>query len=217
MGLFSNKSSSNAIDAEDDAYDDAAASLSPYTEFAQQDFDSARNAIYQGFDYLLNRPHYAQGISQSLLGQTPSELLDQAYSGYSMSPATQQQMQIAESGVQNSMAASGMAGSGDNMLASAEVGSMIYNQGMDQYLNQLMDAFGVQMNALAGYQQPISGLTDAFSNMLGTEYGASTQLANDAMKRGQVQANTYNRQAMNQRSSNPLRTLGGMATAGVMF
>lgn len=194
MALFGESSSDYIDDANDsieNAYNESAAYEEPYTEYGSQDFDSARNYLYKS---LGGRQNYNQNF-QKYLTMSPSEMIDQAISGYSLSPLAQEEEMVAGSAVNNAATASGMGGSGDDKLASAEIANTIFNQDESNYLNQLMTAFGIQTGLTKAYDKQTQTLGRAFQDMLRTEEGAADTMAGNAMKEGQYMATADERGA----------------------
>lgn len=212
MSIFQNSSDDSTqagINAEQQAYGQAQQYMMPYTQDAGQDFNNARSWLYQS---LGNRTNAYNQQFLSYLGMSPSALLGQAMSSYSMSPMAQQQMAVTNSGVNNAAAAAGMSGSGVEMGAEGEMDNAIGNQDIDHYLNQLMGALGLQGHITGAYDKETQNMMDMFQDMLGTENKASTGMANNAMQEGQVISNSENHQASNdlRSSEDNRRTLDNM-------
>jgi hypothetical protein len=187
MSIFGESNDDYIDDANDSieqGYNEAAGYEEPYTEYGSQDFDSARNYLYKS---LGGRKDYNSGFTK-YLGMSPSQMLDQAMEEYSQSPLAQEEMSVSSSAVNNAATASGMGGSGDNELASAEIGNTIMNQDESNYMNELLKTFGIQGDILQGYDKQTKTLGKAFQDMLGTEEGSSNAMAGNAMKEGQYEA-----------------------------
>ena len=92
----------------------------------------------------------------------------------------------------------------------------IYGQGMDEYLNQLDSLFNTQLRMLHSYEQPVGDLTGLFQDMLGREYGASSLLANQSMREGQMESNAYGRQeTADRRRASVGQTIAGVGAGAI--
>lgn len=218
MALFdfnnSRDDTNNANDAINQYYGDAASYMSPYTSAAGTDFNTARKGLYGALGQMSaqgnpNQPFY------KILGTGPENILNQAESGYKMSPATMNQMKIGQSAVNNQLTAEGLEGSGEGALESAEIGSMIYSQGMQQYLGNLTKTFDQQLKVLGIDDQQRQGIIGEFGKMIGLEQHSSNQMADIAQKSGQESANVYQNQARIDEQHQPLNQLASIAGAGL--
>jgi len=217
MNIFNNNSddyTKDAIEAEQNAFNQAAGYMNPFTQYAGTDFDSARNALLSALGIRKQPKGYNQNFFQ-ILGQSPTDMLNQAMASYSMSPAAQQEEKYAMSALDNSMTAAGMGGSGDNMLAAGEIGNDIYEQDMSNYLGSLMKSFGVQRDVLGMYNKQNDYLIGLLQDMLGVENKASQTMAGDSMKEGQVIANADTREAANNRYKDPFKEMLSLLGAGI--
>ncbi len=202
MSIFGNDYqgySDDAIQAAEQSYSQAAGYMQPYTQNAGTDFSNGRNWLYSALGGRTNA--YNQNML-NYLNMSPSQMMTQAMSGYSMSPLAQEEMAVTNSAVNNSAAAAGMAGSGTEMAAAGEIGNSIANQDIDNYLNQLLSAFGIQAKITGAYDKETQNLMDMFQDMLGVENKASSSMANNSMKEGQIISNDYNREANDSIRSN---------------
>lgn len=211
MNLFGESSNDYIDDANDSitqGYNEAASYEDPYTQYGSQDFDSARSYLYKS---LGGRQNYNQNFL-NYLNMSPSEMLNQALSGYTESPGAQTQSAYALDASNNAMIAEGMGASGTNQAADAEIQNAIVGQDQQQYLGNLMGALGVQGKTLSGYDKQTQSLMKMFQSMLGTEEHASGDMADNAMKEAQYSANADERGAMSadQRQRTTGRQLGSV-------
>jgi hypothetical protein len=212
MNLFGESSDDYIDDANDSikqGYNEAAGYEEPYTQYGSQDFDSARKYLYKS---LGGRQNYNQNFL-NYLNMSPSEMLNQALSGYTESPEAQTQSAYALDASNNAMIAEGMGASGTNQAADAEIQNAIIGQDQQQYLGNLMGALGIQGKTLSGYDKQTQSLMKMFQSMLGTEEDASGDMADNAMKAAQYSANADERGAMS--ADQRQRTTGRQLSQGL--
>lgn len=203
MALFGSPSSD--IEKGDDAikqsYAEAAQYLNPYTKNAGTDFDNTRKGLYGAIGNLKSQGNPNTPFYQ-MLQHSPSDILNQAESGYEQSPFEQQQMQLGQSTLNNSLASQGLTGSG---LGNAEMSGMttaMNGADMQKYLGNLMHTFDKQLQVLGIDDKQRQGILGAFGKMVGMENHASGQMAGIAQKEGQEEGNLYGRQSMNDERKN---------------
>lgn len=170
--------------------------LSPYTEYAGQDFDTGRNALYSGLKSREQGPHYDQEYFEKILGSSPGELQNEEMSGFENSPfakTAQMESKGATSMVQNQENASGMGGSGDEDAIDAQVQNGIMSEEDGDYLKNLHSVLGAQKSALDQFNHGTQGLMKIYQDMLGKEYGAEGQVGNAAMRTSEEQASGMER------------------------
>ncbi len=232
MGLFhsnnseedyanSQQSSQNAVNALNQSYQQSANLLSPYTQNAGTDFGTARNAIYGAAGNMAQQGNPNAGV-YNLLNYNPSQILNHAESGYTMSPFAQQQEQAANAVMTNKLGAQGIEGSGVGDMEHAEIASGIMNQDQQQYLSNLSKSFDSYLKVLGIDDKQRSDVMGAFGKMVGLESKQSRNLADMSQKTGMETANVYKDQArideQQARSSNnnqPLAQLANIAGAGI--
>lgn len=197
MSLMSNRANKKAVKAAQNSFAQSQELLSPYTSPAAGDFASARKGLYQGFEDVLGMSHPGQVFS-SALNQGPASLLDSLMSGYQEDPWAQQESSIAQSAINNEMAAAGLGGSGLNMAAAAnEAVNGSVNAGRQQYLQNVQGVFNDQLKLMKGRSNTLDNLMGMMQDVIQTEFKGSTQLANQSMREGEMEANSYNRMAYN--------------------
>lgn len=198
MALFGSSSSDDTgkgIDAINQAYGEAAQYLNPYTQNAGTDFNNVRKGLYGAVGNLQSQGNPNTPFYQ-MLQHSPQDILNQAESGYQMSPFEQQQMQLGQSTLNNSLASQGLTGSG---LGNAEMSGMttaMNGADMQKYLGNLMHTFDKQLQVLGIDDKQRQGILGAFGKMVGMENHASGQMAGIAQKSGQESANLYGRQEL---------------------
>lgn len=190
----SQQSTQNAANALNQSYQQSANLLSPYTQNAGTDFGTARNAIYGAAGNVVQQGNPNAGV-YNLLNYNPSQILNHAESGYTMSPFAQQQEQAANAIVTNKLGAQGLEGSGVGDMEHAEIASGIMNQDQQQYLSNLSKSFDSYLKVLGIDDKQRGDVMGAFSKMVGLENKDSNNLANISQKTGQETANVYNNQA----------------------
>jgi hypothetical protein len=195
--MFGRKSSDDYINDANQSiqqgYEQAQSYEEPYTTYGATDFDNARNYLYKSIG---GRKNYNDTFLK-YLSMSPQQMLNEAIGGYTMSPMATEEEQYALDAENNSEAAAGLGGSSGNDLLDAEIGNTIFNQDESRYENQLMQALGIQSQVLGGYDKQTNQLMKYFQDMLGTEEGASNNMAGNAMKAAQYSANADERGAMN--------------------
>jgi|WetSurMetagenome_2_1015567.scaffolds.fasta_scaffold45855_2 hypothetical protein len=193
--MFGNKNSDDYINDANKSitqgYNQAASYESPYTTYGASDFDAGRNYLYKS---LGGRQNYNENFLKYLT-MSPEDMLNEAMSGYDMSPMAEEEQTYALDAANNAETASGMGGSSNNSLLDAEIGNTIFNQDSSRYEDQLMQALGIQSKVLKGYDKQTSDLMSYFQDMLRTEEGASSNMANNAIKSSQYAANADERGA----------------------
>jgi hypothetical protein len=139
-----------------------------------------------------------------------------------MDPATQQKMKYSESAAQNALNANGMYGSGSGDLEMAEIGNVVYSQGEQQYLSNLMDTFDKQLQVLGIDDNQRASVMNEFGKEIGLESKASSQMANIAQRTGESNSRAYQnqsrldeQQAKSDANKQPLANILSLAGAGV--
>lgn len=232
MGLFGEKNSKeayansqqstqNAANALNQSYQQSASLLSPYTQNANQDFNTARGAIYGAAGNMAQQGNPNAGV-YNLLNYNPSQILNHAESGYTMSPFAQQQEQAANAIMTNKLGAQGLEGSGVGDMEHAEIASAIMNQDQQQYLSNLSKSFDSYLRVLGIDDKQRSDVMGAFGKMVGLESKESGKLADISQKTGQETANVYNnqarideQQARNAQQYQPLAQIANIVGTGI--
>lgn len=194
MGIFNQKSHANKY--AERGYERAQESMLPYTQYAGDDFNFGRNKLYSMMNQYGQAPNYNKQF-YDYLDLSPQELLNQAMGGYETSPMTDYQQKYMQSALDNNMNAKGMGGSPNQELLDSEIASILNAQGMQQYLGNLLGTYGVQHQILGDYRQQGSNLAKMFQSMLGVENKASNTMAGNAMRTGQIEANSADRNSAN--------------------
>lgn len=194
MGIFSKKSNANKY--AERGYERAEQSLNPYTQHAGEDFDYGRNTLHGMMSKYGQLPDYHKKF-YDYMNQSPVDMLNSVMSQYEQSPMAQYQQKFAQSAMDNKMNAQGMGGSANQELLDAEIGNIIGSQDMQQFLKNVLGSFDVQHEIFGDYNKQGASLAKMFQQMLGTEYGASKELAGNAMRTGQIEANSADRNAAN--------------------
>lgn len=168
--------SSNYLDA---AQTTANNLYSPYVTNAGTDFNNYRGWGYNAQSQLSGETGgqdpatwMNQGISAN-----PMDMYNQIMGGWTMSTAAQQQMNQQLDAANNAAAQSGMLGSGENITQNMTIAQNITAQDQQQYLRDIGQINNQQMDWLKGYRGEQNSLGKMFSNMLGTEFDASKDLA----------------------------------------
>lgn len=217
VGSRSNMQSdiSNGINSINQYYGEAGNYMSPYTSYANEDFGTGRDTLFGYGSQQMSNPHYNQQFYNEFLDMTPDQLLNQAMSGYAMSPIAQQQMKLAMSGLTNAMAASGQLGSGRNAAMAAELGNSVINQDMGKYLKMKQGAFNTQQSVLDQFNQQNKYLASLFQDMVGTENKASSSMAQNAMRAAQMSSNLWRTAATQEKNYRPMNNLASLVGAGL--
>ena len=220
MAIFGKSSADYYDDAQDaltNAYNQAAGYMSPYTDPASQDFDSARNYLYGGFQQM-GQYGNPWGQFYDYANMSPIDLYNNLVQSYQMSPQQMNQVRMGESAANNMATTTGMYGSGQNQALNAEIARQGYNEGLQQYLQNIGDVVNKQTGFAKQYSNQMSGLTKMFGNLLGTEFDASQGMANTARSLGQTSANMYGRQAQaGNQFAREMGMLSGGLLGGLMF
>jgi len=194
MGIFSQKSNANKY--AEQGYDRAQQSLSPYTQNAGQDFDWGRNTLYGMMGKYGQLPDYHKKF-YDYMNLSPVDMLNHVMGQYEESPMAQYQQQFATSAADNQMNAQGMGGSANQELIDSEIGNIIGSQDMQQFLSNVLGSFDVQHELFGDYNKQGASLAKMFQSMLGTEYGASKEMSGNAMRTGQMEVNSADRNSAN--------------------
>lgn len=219
MGLFSSSSSDDydkAQEALTNAYNEAAGYMSPYTSNAGTDFGNARNYLYGAFGQMQQYGN-PWGQFYDYANMSPIDLYNSLVQSYTMSPQEMNEIKMGQSAANNMATTNGMYGSGENYALNAEIARQGYDQGLNQYLQSIGDVVNKQTGFAKQFSNQMSGLTKMFGNLLGTEYDASSSMANIGRSLGQASANLYGREA--QSGNQWARMAGGIAgglTSGLM-
>lgn len=183
-----------AADSVNQYYQQSAAYMSPYTNNAGNDFDTARTAIYGAAGNMAQQGNPNAGV-YNLLNYNPSQILNHAESGYSMSPFAQQQEQAANAIMTNKLGAQGIEGSGVGDMEHDEISSAILDQDQQQYLSNLSKSFDSYLRVLGIDDKQRSDVMGAFGKMIGLENKSSTKMADLSQRSGEEAANVYKNQA----------------------
>lgn len=213
--LASNRASQNtqnAIDAENQYYNNAAAYMDPYTQNAQQDFSTGRNLIYSAGTKRLAGPRYGQNPFKYI--QSPASLLNQAESGFQTNSAEQFKLNADESRANSVLNSEGMYGSADNAALDAAINNVATSADMSNYLKMLSKSAGDEFGLTQDYVNQNKMIGELFKNLNKLEYGASSTMANNAMRAGQEESNAYERETTADRFNSPINTLIGAAGTG---
>lgn len=208
---------SKGVDSVNQYYSDAGTYLSPYTSNAGEDFNTGRSTLGKYGTQQMGNPSYNQQMYNQYLGMTPDDLLNQALSGYMMSPIAQQQLKVGMSGLTNAMAASGQLGSGRNAAMGVELANGIINQDLSKYLKMKQGAFDTQQTVLDQYNAQNKYLAGLFQDLIGTESKASSTMSQNAMRAAQMVSSLYRtaaNQEKNYRPGNNIMSLGAMGLKG---
>lgn len=199
MSLFGTSTDdyiSQANKASQNAFNNAASYQQPYTQYGQQDFDTARS-------YLMNkiggRQDYDSGFDQ-YLEMSPEDIFNKMMSGYTESDYAKQATSLGLDAANNAMTAAGMGGSGDNYAKDAEIGSFIGNKDMQQYFNNLLGISKQQAGLLNHYDSQTASLMKMFQDMLETEEKAANTMSGNAMREGQQESQNFDRGASDNRN-----------------
>ncbi|MFY4731401.1 hypothetical protein [Nitrospira sp. BLG_2] len=182
------------VNAINQSYNQAAAYMSPYTNNAGNDFDTARNAVYGAAGNVVQQGNPNAGV-YNLLNYNPSQILNHAESGYTMSPFAQQQEQAANAIMTNKLGAQGLEGSGVGDMEHAEISNAIMGQDQQQYLSNLSKSFDSYLRVLGIDDKQRSDVMNAFGKMVGLENKSSTRMADISQRSGEEEANVYKNQA----------------------
>lgn len=197
MSLMSNRANNKAVKAAKNSFAQSQEILSPYTSPAAGDFASARKGLFQGFQDILGMSHPGQTFAPAL-NQGPASLLDSLMGNYEEDPWAQEESQLAQSSINNSMAAAGLSGSGLDMAAAAnEAVNGAVGAGRQQYLKNIQGVFDDQLKLMKGRSSTLNNLMGMMQDIIQTEFKASNQLANESMREGEIEANSLNRKAYN--------------------
>lgn len=213
--LASNRASQNtqsAIDAENQYYNNAAAYMGPYTQNAGTDFNTGRNLIYSAGSKRLAGPRYGQNPFKYI--QSPSSLLQQGQASFQANPAEQFKLGADESKANSVMNSEGMYGSADNAALDAAINNVATSADMANYLKELSKSAGDEMGLTKDYENQNKMIGELFKNLNKLEYGASSTMAENAMRAGQQESESYNRETEASRFNNPINTLIGAAGTG---
>jgi len=204
LSLFGNSGSDKygkAIAAQQQYYNQAAQSLAPYTQNAAQDFNTGRNALYQQGSQMMQQPS-----PLSLFGDytqmSPQQAMQQAASGYSMSPQAQNQMKYMENAATNRLNYDGLYGSGQGNLQMAEIANDIQSKDMGQYMRTLGSTLDKQLKIAGMQDNERAGLMKNWQRMIDREFGASNTMAGNAMRTGNEISGLYRDEGRNE-SQNP--------------
>jgi hypothetical protein len=198
MGLFNSGNTpqgatDNSINALQQGYGAASSQMSPYTNPASQDFNTARGLVYGGGSKAMKFGNpYDQWYGYAK--QNPENLFNGVVSSYSMSPAEQEAEQQALNTQNNMAAANGMYGSGENDALDSEISTQAYNSGLQSYLKGIGKTVGYQQQFLSDWSNQVKGLSSMFSKLINKEYGASDSMADIDKSLSQTAANEYARQ-----------------------
>jgi hypothetical protein len=212
FGRSGNDKYNKAVGAQQQAYNNASLSLQPYTQNAQQDFDTSRNALYQQGSQMMSQPN-PNDLFTPYLSMTPQQMVSQAQSGYQMSPGAQNQMKLLESGAQNKLNYEGFYGSGEGNLQQAEIANAVQSQDMGKYMNSLGSALDKQLKMVGMADQQREGFMKNWQKMIDREYGASNTMAGNAMRTGDNISGIYKQQGANE-ANNPGLLQQGLSLAG---
>ena len=194
MGIFSKKSDANKY--AEQGYGRAQQSLNPYTQHAGEDFDYGRNTLHGMMSKYGQLPDYHKKF-YDYMNLSPVDMLNSVMGQYEESPMAKYQQQFATSAADNQMNAQGMGGSANQDILDSEIGNIIGSQDMQQFLSNVLGSFDVQHEIFGDYNKQGASLAKMFQQMLGTEYGASKELAGNAMRTGQIEANSADRESAN--------------------
>lgn len=211
MGFF--RSNDDSIDAINQGFNQLQQYMLPYTQNAGTDFNNARNYIYKGFSDRAQEPDYNQQFLDLLLGNGgPNQLLNRAESGYANSDEAKNaamESNLATSAVFNKANAAGMGGSGTEAAINAQVQNGILSENEGNYLKHLHSVLNVQEDELNNFNQGTQNLINMFKGLINDEFRASNTVGQGAMREGQMEANSYDRN--NQRREGPMNNLLSLA------
>lgn len=215
LSLFRNSGSdkyNDAIDAQQQYYNQAASYMQPYTQNSAQDFNSGRNALYQQGSQMMEQPS-----PLSLFGgytqMSPQQAMQQAASGYSMSPQAQNQMKYMENGATNRLNYEGLYGSGQGNMQMAEIANDIQAKDMGQYMKTLGGTLDKQLKIAGMQDNERAGFMKNWQKMIDREFGASNTMAGNAMRTGSDIGGIYREEGKNE-AQNPGLFEQGLSLAG---
>lgn len=180
----------------------------PYVSNAGEDFNNYRNFGYnamQGLQSETGGQDPAEWMNQGI-SMHPDDIYNQIMSGWSLSPAAQQQMNYELDAANNAAEASGMLGSGENIGQNMSIAQKIVAGDQQQYLKDIGKINDQQMDWLHGYRGEQKGLGRLFGNVVNKEFSGSRDLANL----------TYRIQNSSQRMENQRQAQQGKAASSVL-
>ena len=107
----------------------------------------------------------------------PGDMIKNFGSGYQESPGYQFQLQNALKAGQNSSAAGGMLGTGQDQAQAMQTAQGLSSQDYEKYLQHVMDMYGQGLQGEQGLETQGYGANTDYANMLGSLYGQQGQNA----------------------------------------
>ncbi len=224
MNLFGSdddiqNSEDQALQYEQEAYNNSANLLSPYTQNAGTDFNNGRQAIYDAGGKLIGYGNPATGLWNQI-GEDPTTMYEQDMANYTMSAGAQNEMAAEEMAANNAAAASGQIGGTNNMVQDEQIAESVTSQDEQQYFNDVQKERGNQLSYLDDLRNVQSTLLKTFQSMIGREYGASNQLSQAGLRaaqeagRDEMEAGRYESQNDSGLLKDAGNLLGGLVGAG---
>jgi len=153
----------------------------------RQAMQAIQGASRRGEGFL--QPFQQGGVSalsqlQGMLGQDPTQLINQITGQYQQSPEFEFQKSQAQDALQNQLESAGLGSSGIGAQKSAELAGNLASQNQQQYLQNVL---GQRQQQMGGLESLFSGGLGAAGQQAGLEQGLGTNLANLFGQIGQAQ------------------------------
>lgn len=211
-GQKAKQDTNNAINAENNYYNQASGFLNPYTENAGTDFNTGRNLLYGAGTERLNAPKYGQNPYRYI--ESPSDLLQQGESSFQMNPAEQAKMNYSISAANSALNYEGMSGSGNEAAIDAAIKNTLTSQDLTHYLGLLNQSAKEEFGLTQNYEKSNEMLANLFQDLIQTEYKGSSEMGRNAMEAGRIESRSYDEAAREQHMFNPFNAGLQMAGAG---